>query len=55
MRSKCEQAPIYEVARSVSGCCESIEVQHEVNELHQAKLKLTEQMVIALEQTVVAA
>ena len=36
---------------SLGGCCASIEVQHEANAICWAKVKLTEQLVMAYEVT----
>src|SRR5260370_11936253 len=62
MKNRCKWPPSYdmtavvstpEVPRSASpgGHCASIEVQHEANAIHRAKLKLMEQLVVAYEVT----
>ena len=66
MKNQCEWAPDYDMPAKViapevpesdspSGCHASIEVQHEANAIHQAELELTEQLVVASEQTAVVA
>ena len=68
-RTRCEWAPSYAAPAAPgvvpeseaqgtnvpSGHCESIEVQCKVNMIRQAKLELTEHLVVATEETVAMA